>query len=145
MVLGQGLGHELSDSVFQTGGRQLLEQHRPESLVLELVSDDKGHLGIVCPRESLVATNCDQPLPYLDYERQTVHIVNVSKTRYLGGRQLQMSEEEPAVHRMRRQTLMKLFQPLTVVSADGSYVRGRSTLRLDIAFQLARIAATLIR
>ena len=58
---------------------QPFEQNRPDPLMLEVISNDKRHLGIGRPGNSVVAADGDQPIIMLSHQSQAVDIVDMGE------------------------------------------------------------------
>ena len=105
-----------------------------------IISNDKRHLGIGRPGNSVIAADGDQVITMLGHQSQAVDIIDMGEPLRLSSRQSRMHEEKPPVHRLRRQMFVEFGQLATVVWANGAQVDGIPCRRLNVIHQFEWIA-----
>ena len=140
-VGGQHRGVEAGDPVLPGRRRQVLQQQRPESPVLELVGHHEGGFGRVGVLQPFVASHRHDPLAPRGHQRHPVVVVDRGEVLDLGGAQRGVGREEPVLDRLGRQSLVEGPQPIGVLGRDGPDVHRLAVHQDDIGFPVGRRGA----
>ncbi len=130
-VLREHLGGEHVDALLPRGGREVLEQHGPQSRALPGVGDVEGDLRRA-RGGPVVAADGDDVLPHEHDEGDPVAMVHGGEAGQVPLGQPRHRREEPQVPRVLGLALVEGLERLGVLGQDRAQVRGRAVAQGDV-------------
>jgi hypothetical protein len=117
-VLLKRVSDEGTDSTLTGGTRQLVQQERPDAVVLTLVGDHEGDFRLGRLWVLVVTPNGDETAVMLGHKTEAVPIIHPRKPLDLLGHQVPMEREEPEVAGTIGQVVMECNQGFLVVRTN---------------------------
>jgi hypothetical protein len=117
-ILAKRIGEERRDASSPRGAGQLIEQERPDPVVLVVIGYDEGDFGFCGTNVSVEPTHGNQLSFCLDYESQAVYVVDGGEPLDFASRKGRMNRKEPQIGRSLRKMLMELDQGHCIIGSD---------------------------
>ncbi len=122
----------------------MLQEHGADAMALQGVSHHKGDLGAVPTGLAVVAPHRREPATYLDHERKPIPVVDVSKAFNFLRQQARMHAEEPSIHRLGGEMVVKIGEGVGVTGPDGSNGGHGPVRKTSLTRKLSRVRRTVV-